>query len=200
MHCSALRVFASLALLVACVGCGPAYMRRAEPDELYSSNGVGVPPADKSLVVFHRPGGAAGTYAVFNGTAVAGFLKRNQRFELLCEPGEQVFVGYLTREKWEQPVVIHAELAPGKTYDCEVDVGFIKSNTTFEPLKAGDDRCEDVAEWEEDDETAMIRNEACQEWDAYALERAEKNAKIIEEHVRGELRDELYLLERGDHR
>ncbi len=177
-------------LLLAAPGCGTRYMRPANPGEM-----VVTPPEGKALVNFHRPSNYGGgrEYVVFDSFAFIGLSLGEQRYQLVCDPGEHIFIGYLTSSMWATVSVIKATLEAGKVYDCVIDSGYFTSSIAVNPMTKDQERREDIAEWEEDDEDLMVIDELSS-WQAYEAKRREDHVEIIADFVNGEKKDRLKML------
>ncbi|MGE0707864.1 MAG: hypothetical protein AB7N76_12855 [Planctomycetota bacterium] len=187
--------WALVAALTVLAGCGGVpHMREAEPGELLSA-----PPAGKVLVNFNRDSGYGGhrVYAFFDGTRFVGCNKGAQRVQYVCEPGQHVFIGYLTSSIWATVSVVDAELLPDKVYDCIVDIGYFTAMIAMNPLKRGDARRGRLADWDEDQDTLVLDPEGRAV--RYEAEQAETNQKILDEHKTKE-RDPAKVLAPDDHR
>ena len=97
-----------------CVGCSGL------PKQLTKTQRIEQPPAGKALVNFHRPStwGGGQLYPIFdlNGKMLID-LPGGCEFQQVCEPGENVFMGWA-----EHVAVVKADVAPDKVYDVMVDV------------------------------------------------------------------------------
>ena len=112
-------------LLLAAPGCGTRFMRPANPGEM-----IVEAPEGKALVNFHRPSSYGGhrEYVIFDSFTFVGLDLGEQRFQYLADPGEHIFIGYLTGSMWATVSVIKATLEAGKIYDCVVDAGYFTSS------------------------------------------------------------------------
>jgi len=96
---------------------------------------------NESLVVFSRPGTAAGSGIqprIFDGETLIGMIETGCRIEYRCSPGQHLFVG-LSAE--DSRAAVRADLAAGKTYYIQTDLatgkaGFLNWKTvlTFLPV------------------------------------------------------------------
>ena len=106
------------------------------------------PPEGKALVNFHRVTNWGGDqpYPIFdlNGRYLCE-LPGKAEFQYICEPGEQVFMGWA-----EQVSVVKARLAPNKTYDVMVDVamGWMIADVKFNAMKKDDPRRSELSKFE----------------------------------------------------
>ncbi len=189
-----LRAMALLGLLLlAAPGCGAPRMREARPDEAITA-----PPAGKALVNFQRPSDYGGhrEYAIFDRTTLLGTNFGEQRFQYVCDPGEHVFIGYLTDSIWATVSVIKATLLPDKVYDCIVDAGYFTSSIALNPLKKDEERREELPDWE-DDSDLMVKNEAGNAA-FYEADRRADNEEILKDFLEGEKTDRVKILAPDD--
>jgi hypothetical protein len=108
------------------------------------------PPADKSLVLIHRPRAAQG-YGLYTGVwdsrHLIADLGNGHSVAYLCEPGQHYFIN----RSVERVGFIEAQLLPAQTYDLWVDTaGAFIASFQLEPIKKGDRRREKVPGWEKE--------------------------------------------------
>lgn len=190
------RIALLACLLPLLIGCGGVpYMREALPGEILTA-----PPEGKVLVNFNRDSGYGGhrVYAFFDGTKLIGCNEGESRVQYVCEPGKHTFIGYLTDSIWATVAVVDAELLPGKVYDCIVDIGYFTAMIQMNPLKRGDARRENLADWDVDQDTLVLDPES--DWRGYEADQAEDNAEILAKHAEKEERDPAKQLAATDHR
>jgi hypothetical protein len=104
-------VICGCALLTGCASKRPNYEWVARKP---GTGRIQAPPEGKALVNFHRIGGAF-TFALCNRDgAFLCDVPPYGEFQYLCDPGEQVFIGWLL----QSPVsVVQAQVDAGKVYD-----------------------------------------------------------------------------------
>ncbi len=113
--------------MLLCTGCAGI------PKTAVKVQRISRPPPRNALVNFHRLSGAAGprAFAIFDGNGkMLVDVPGQALFQLVCEPGEQVFIG-----EAEHVSVVKADLAPDKIYDIMVDVsiGWVRQKEILGP-------------------------------------------------------------------
>ena len=189
-----MRVISIGILLAACGATEKAQwgMERVE------SGGIPAPPADKALVVFHRPSSYVwkGDVEIYDGTKLVGDITGKQTCYTICAPGKHMFVA-----QSEGSDVVDATHAAGKTYDIVLDVasGWWGARIELHPLNKGDERRKELAEWLA--ETPIYRLEP-NHWRVKQLEdkRRQRNEDAIRDYTTGEKKDRLLTMGPDDHR
>ena len=115
-------------------------------------------------------------------------------FQQVCEPGENVFVGWA-----EHVAVVKADLAPDKVYDIMVDIsmGWVKGNVYLSPVAKGDPRRSKLSQFERREKTvlALNRNQHVADYEA------KNQARIVEikqDFVSGQKSDRVKYLQKDD--
>lgn len=184
------RTIAFAVAVFATAGCSVPLMRPAVGAEVYAG-----PPPGKALVNFHRPSkvGRRRVYSVFDGTTFLGNSVGVARFQVVADPGDHTFIGFLEDSRKGQISVVQATLAADKTYDCIVDTGFFKSSFLLNPIKLGDRRYPKLLDWSRDEEEYVI--DTTQDVVGYEAARQVANERIIANFLRGASRDRLKFLD-----
>lgn len=119
-------------MVVPLAACSSSYMRDAGPSA--------APGPDEAKVVVYRSSivGAARTFPVYDGEELLGFSEASSYFESLRKPGHHLFVAW-----GESDGVVHAELAPGKTYYLEFypRMGFFSAGAGLAAVPATPEQC-----------------------------------------------------------
>jgi hypothetical protein len=166
------------------------------PKQLTKVQRMEQPPAGKALINFHRPSTwGGGMYPIFdiNGKMVMDLLGACE-FQAVCEPGENVFMG------WADHVsVLKADVAADKVYDVMVDVsmGVWKPNIYMAPLAKGDPRRSKLAEFERREKTvlALNRNQHVIDYEAKNQKRVQE---IKQDFLSGQKSDRVKYLQKDD--
>ena len=124
-----------LSILPFLAACSSSYMRDAGPTP--------APGQEEAKVVIYRSSivGAARTFPVYDGEELLGFTEVSSYFESLRKPGHHLFVAW-----GESDGVVHAELAPGKTYYLEFypKMGFFSAGAGLAAVPATPEKCAEL--------------------------------------------------------
>jgi hypothetical protein len=167
--------------------CSSSYMRDAAP-----SGPLG--PDEARIVVYRTSAmGFARTFPVYDGEELIGFSEVGSSFESIRKSGSHVFIAW-----GESDGVVHAELAPQKTYYLELypTIGFFTAGVGLTPVPATPDTCAKI------DETlkSLAHRELIPERGAAWVEsHKSKEEKKLKKHE-GEEINPKQLLKSGDGR
>jgi hypothetical protein len=193
---SRVRVAFSVALgALLSAGCaGPI----ADPSPIMQKSAAtfGAPPAEKSLVLIHRPRAYQG-YGLYTGvwdsTHFLADLGNGHSFAYTCEPGKHYFIN----RSVERVGVVEAQLLPGKIYDLRLDTaGTFIASFQLEPVKRGHKTWEKTGDWSKE-HLWVTRAPAAAE---HEQERRSDVELIIKDFVHGEKKDRLRQLGPDEHR
>jgi hypothetical protein len=183
-------------LAAACLsGCsGP--IKEPSPLMQGSSAPAGPPPADKALVLVHRPRAfqGYGLYAtVWDSTNFLADLGNGNSVAYPCEPGQHYFVN----RSVERVGVVDARLLAAQTYDLWLDTaGAFIASFQIEPIKAGDPQRKDVANWEKE-HLWVTRGPGASR---YEQDHQKDIQLILHDFLEGDKKDRLRRLHPDDHR
>lgn len=170
-------------------GCGTPYLKKVER--------IQQPPPGKALVNFHRPSyfGGAEKFAIFDGNGnMLIDLGGKQEFQYVCDPGEQVFLGWA-----DQASVVKADVAADKTYDIMIDIamGWVRGNIRLVPLDKADPRRARLAEFEKRERAIMslVRTPHVTDYEARQKPRIEQ---IKADFLSGAKSDRVRTLSKDD--
>lgn len=157
---------------------------------------VDAPPAEKSLVLIHRPRAAQG-YKLYTGvwdsTNFLADLGDGHSFAYPCEPGTHYFIN----RSVERVGVVEAQLLPDKTYNLRLDTaGAFIASFQLEPVKRGHKSWEKTASWSKENLWVTRAPSA----EARERQRRKEIELIIQDFVFGEKKDRLRKLGPEDHR
>jgi hypothetical protein len=187
---------ASLSLAAVCLsGCsGP--ITDPSPLMLRTSAPTGPPPADKALVLIHRPRAYQGYVlytGVWDGTNFVADLGNGHSVAYPCDPGQHYFIN----RSVERVGVVEAQLQPRQIYDLRLDTAnsFIAS-FQIEPINAADPERKNIAGWEKE-HLWVTRGPAAAK---HEQDRQRDIQLILRDFITGDKKDRLRHLGADDHR
>ena len=115
-------------------------------------------------------------------------------FQQVCEPGENVFMGWAERVS-----VVKADVAADKVYDIVVDIsmGWIKGNVYMSPLGKGEPRRSKLPEFERREATVLGLNRNQHVID-YEAKNQTRVAEIKADFLAGQKSDRVKYLQKDD--
>jgi hypothetical protein len=159
-----------LMILPFLAACSSSYMRDA-------GTSAAPGPGESKIVVYRGMGaGFARTFPVYDGEELLGFTEVNSYFEALRKPGEHLFIAW-----GESDGVVHAELAPGKTYYLEFypRMGVFSAGAGLDAVPATPDKCVQIDKMLGTFAHREIIPERGASWEE---KHREKEAKLIQKH------------------
>jgi hypothetical protein len=179
-------------LLIGCAG--PI----SKPSQLMQKTSAlsGPAPAEKSLVIIHRPRAAQG-YALYTGvwdsTNFIADLGNGHSVDYVCEPGPHYFIN----RSVERIGVVQAQLLPAQTYDLRVETaGAFIASFQLEPVKSHDKLSKEIPKWTKE-HLWVTRGPTAAD---HELAKQKEIELIMKDFVSGPKKDRIRKLDAEDHR